>query len=581
MATLTNLNIDDTGHLTLPSGTTAQRPGSPQEGYIRFNTSTSTVEYFDGTYWRDSDNIVRTVSSTGATVTEAVENGKSYNVYTFLGAGSFTIGEPTEIEFMVVGGGGGGGGWGGGGGGGGMRTGATLISPGTYTVSVGGGGASLGRNPGYVYGDSGGGSSIIGTGFDISASGGGGGAPWSNNGGRTGGSGGGGSGSNSSRSGYEIGQGNAGGSGPGTTTSSPYRGHGGGGGAGEEGENGPSPRQRTIGGKGGDGRMSTIRGFPMWYAGGGAGHSPGAETSDVGYGGKGGGGASGNYYNPYDAHAGVTNSGGGGGGAYGAGANGLTGGGGSGIVVVRFRKKNNGKLSTPPRVPQEGLMMHFDTSSIESYNYGVSPRVWTNIAGKTPNATIYGGNGRTPNRPDVTQSPAQSLEYNGSSVYAQVPFNSLGMDFSKGQTIAGWIYPSESDGSRRNIYDQAYGGSGTLTHEPSGSISYYFGTNGSNGQPYVGRGSGGGSFGQELAFFTVTRDQDARTHSWYKNGNEIVKTDAGGYDVTGNGSNNIRIGLGYTTYYQGRIFEILVYNMALSDVAVKQLYEHTRMKYGM
>ncbi len=150
MATLTNLNIDDTGHLTLPSGTTAQRPNSPQEGYIRFNTSTSTVEYFDGTYWRDSDNIVRNVSSTGATVTEAVEHGKSYNVYTFLGAGSFTIGEPTEIEFMVVGGGGGGGGWGGGGGGGGMRTGTTLISPGSYRVSEGGGGASLGRKPGYV-----------------------------------------------------------------------------------------------------------------------------------------------------------------------------------------------------------------------------------------------------------------------------------------------------------------------------------------------------------------------------------------------------------------------------------------------
>ena len=84
-----------------------------------------------------------------------------------------------------------------------------------------------------------------------------------------------------------------------------------------------------------------------------------------------------------------------------------------------------------------------------------------------------------------------------------------------------------------------------------------------------------------VAFFTVTRDQDARTHSWYKNGVEIVKTDAGGYDVTTNGSNNIRIGLGYTTYYQGRIYEIMVYNMALSDVGVQQLYEATRMKYGM
>ena len=578
MATLTSLNIDDTGHLTLPSGTTAQRPGSPQEGYVRFNTSISSVEYFDGTQWRDADNLT-TSSSSGATVTEAVENGKSYTVYTFTGNGSFTINSPGEIEYWIVGGGGGGGGWGGGGGGGGILSGATLVEPQTYTVVVGGGGTALGRNPGYVYGDTGGSSSITGSGFNLTATGGGGGAPWSNNTGRTGGSGGGGSGANSTRSGFIAGQGNAGGTGPGTTQSSPYLGHGGGGGAGEEGQNGPSPRQRTIGGKGGDGRCTTIRGFPMWYGGGGGGHSPGAETTEISYGGKGGGGGGGNYYNPVDAYFGGTNTGGGGGGAYGAGANGLAASGGSGIVIVRHRKRT-GKLSIPPRIPQQGLMIHLDASTTESYHPGVAPNTWYNLAAKAPNATIYGGT-RTPNRPEFTQTPAGSLTFNGSNVYAQINFRSLDMDFSKGQTIAGWIYPSESDGSRRNIYDQAYGGSGTLTHEPAGSISYYFGTNGSNGQPYVGRGSGSGTFNQELAFFTVTRDQDARTHSWYKNGVEIVKTDAGGYDVTANGSNNIRIGLGYTTYYQGRIYEIMVYNMALSDVGVQQLYEATRMKYGM
>ena len=60
-----------------------------------------------------------------------------------------------------------------------------------------------------------------------------------------------------------------------------------------------------------------------------------------------------------------------------------------------------------------------------------------------------------------------------------------------------------------------------------------------------------------------------------------MTNNAGGYDATVNGTNNIRIGLGYTTYYQGRIYEIMVYDMALSDLAVKQMYNALRMKYGM
>jgi hypothetical protein len=40
-----------TGGLFLPSGTTAQRPASPVTGQIRFNTTTSSVEVYNGTSW--------------------------------------------------------------------------------------------------------------------------------------------------------------------------------------------------------------------------------------------------------------------------------------------------------------------------------------------------------------------------------------------------------------------------------------------------------------------------------------------------------------------------------------------------
>jgi len=51
MATLKNTNIDDTGYLQLPSGTTAQRPASPSAGYMRWNTTDNIVEVYNGTYW--------------------------------------------------------------------------------------------------------------------------------------------------------------------------------------------------------------------------------------------------------------------------------------------------------------------------------------------------------------------------------------------------------------------------------------------------------------------------------------------------------------------------------------------------
>lgn len=59
MATLKNTTIDDTGFLKLPSGTTAQRPGSPSAGQMRFNSTFKTVETYDGTLWRYLPDFVR------------------------------------------------------------------------------------------------------------------------------------------------------------------------------------------------------------------------------------------------------------------------------------------------------------------------------------------------------------------------------------------------------------------------------------------------------------------------------------------------------------------------------------------
>ena len=42
---------NNTGAMIMPVGTTAQRPGSPVQGMIRFNTTTSKFEGYNGSDW--------------------------------------------------------------------------------------------------------------------------------------------------------------------------------------------------------------------------------------------------------------------------------------------------------------------------------------------------------------------------------------------------------------------------------------------------------------------------------------------------------------------------------------------------
>ena len=50
------LDVDLTGAITIPVGTTAQRPGSPEVGMIRYNSSLSQYEVYNGTAFEDFQN---------------------------------------------------------------------------------------------------------------------------------------------------------------------------------------------------------------------------------------------------------------------------------------------------------------------------------------------------------------------------------------------------------------------------------------------------------------------------------------------------------------------------------------------
>jgi hypothetical protein len=115
MAQLKNVTINDSGFVKLPAGTTAERPGSPTAGMIRYNTTVNRSEFYDGTKW------VVLEGSTAAATGGSVTTTGGYRIHTFT-SGNTTFNMPYAgvVEVLMVGGGGGGAGIGGGGGGGGF-----------------------------------------------------------------------------------------------------------------------------------------------------------------------------------------------------------------------------------------------------------------------------------------------------------------------------------------------------------------------------------------------------------------------------------------------------------------------------
>jgi len=283
-------NNSSTGFLSLPNGTTAQRPASTANGVMRYNTSNNVVEVY--------------MPTAGWTIIAS---------------------DSLIVDYLIVGGGGAGGsGHAGGGGAGGYISGSSLtVYKGTsYPAVVGAGGTgatynssapSVGSNTsifGYtaIRGGYGGGQNQPGIAKDGTSGGSGGGG-----GNTTSGAGDGGAGT--------PGQGFPGGIGSGGNSWSGA----GGGGASAAGSNNPNS---STGGAGGAG-IEWINSVAYAGGGGGGGGSPADDTGGAGGFGGGGPGVAGG---SRTATSGTTNRGGGGGGS----RDGPAGNGGSGVIIVRY-----------------------------------------------------------------------------------------------------------------------------------------------------------------------------------------------------------------------------------------------------
>jgi hypothetical protein len=361
---------------TIPVGTTAQRPGTPTAGMLRFNTTTGYLEYYNvaTTSWLG----IGQLSVSGGTGTTYTDGGTTYGVAAFTSSGSLSIINGGTMDIVAVGGGGGGGSWvpGGGGAGGLVSLTGQYVSGGTYSAVVGSGGPGQ-LNPGnysWLTGIKYGGDSYIalGSSYVVNAMGGGLGGSYDGNGGdsnalaQNGGSGGGrGISSASNGTGLQV-------SGSGVTTSpngnavpatsltAGFGNNGGGNGSSNEGYG-----QLSGGGAGGapagygsnnggmNGRQvawvgtfnqygtntsnstSGTRGY--FCGGGGQGNHSGGPVGSGGYGGGGTGSSAMNSSTPQSQQPGLANTGGGGGGGGMSGGQASRGGtGGSGLLLVRY-----------------------------------------------------------------------------------------------------------------------------------------------------------------------------------------------------------------------------------------------------
>ncbi len=159
-----------------------------------------------------------------------------------------------------------------------------------------------------------------------------------------------------------------------------------------------------------------------------------------------------------------------------------------------------------------------------------------------------------------------SLDFDGSN-YVLLG-NLADLKIAGDQTIMMWVYPTDIAAARQNPYAKAYGGSGTITQEMSGSPNYYYGTGGGNGGSYQSHG-GPGLTENAWNHMTLVRDLTNDELRWYVNG--LATARVATYNPAVPGDNPAYFAAGYVSRYRGRIDDAAIWNEALSGVQVSAI----------
>lgn len=135
--------VTGSGAVKIPTGTTAQRPSSPEDGYMRYNTTTKKIEVYHESVSSWNSDFSGSIAASGGTESYMTESGVAYKVHAFTSSDNFVVTRPGDIEYLIVGGGGSGtrGSTAAGGGGGNQTEGTASVTIQSYSIVVGAGGA--------------------------------------------------------------------------------------------------------------------------------------------------------------------------------------------------------------------------------------------------------------------------------------------------------------------------------------------------------------------------------------------------------------------------------------------------------
>jgi len=162
----------------------------------------------------------------------------------------------------------------------------------------------------------------------------------------------------------------------------------------------------------------------------------------------------------------------------------------------------------------------------------------------------------------------RAFKLNGTSAYINMG-NPAALQITGSQTVAMWLKPDKL-GIRQNPIAKAYGGEGTITLEPNGALTYYYGISGGHDSLYDSLRVDSAVRVGRWQHVAVVRDFKTRKLTWYVNG--IMKGQAPTeYDAAKASSLPLYIGKGYKQNYGGLIDEVGIWNRALSPKEIARV----------
>lgn len=228
------------------------------------------------------------------------------------------------------------------------------------------------------------------------------------------------------------------------------------------------------------------------------------------------------------------------------------------------------------------------TSGIQIYFYGAQLEVGSYATPYISAATAATSRSNTQAVLDLTNNNTNTVNsltyasdgtfsFNGSNSIT-VPFNPSAFTFNNEQTIIIWMKNQSPSSARRNPYNQAYAGAGTITHENDTGFNYFYGTGGGDNEPYTALTTAFSVVVGETAMICFTRNTS--TVSCYKNG-VFSNSMTNPYGAVVTGTNNITIGSGYAGGFGGSLYAVQLYNRSLTASEVQQNFNALRGRYGL